>query len=88
MKKIFALFLINLFAISAFGACSLDLDKPCTAKSIDILNTSILDKTSQKTDIQNNKINKDYIEVKMDDYDCQFGVCLPKRTEEIEVPEK
>lgn len=81
MKKIFALLIYILFASSAFAACSLDIDKPCTANSN---NTQfILPKTAnQNSEFADNNTLQD------DDSDCQFGVCLPQKTEEIDIPDK
>lgn len=85
MKKIFALFLINLFAIPTFGACSIDLDKPCTATTKDNLNIS---KSITKNDLKKDNYQNTDIKNQNDDSDCQFGVCFPQKTEEINMPDK
>lgn len=85
MKKMFTLFLINLVAIPTFGACSIDLDKPCSATTIDNLNIS---KTIQKNDFKKINHQSKKIKNKEKNSNCQFGVCLPQKTEDINIPEK
>ena len=90
MKKMFTLFLITMFSLPAFASCPVDTDKPCTGNNIDNLNLSksVLNEYPQEKTSQNNSANQNYIDIQSYDPDCQFGVCLPEKTEDINMPEK
>ncbi len=93
MKKILSLLIISVIAMPAFGACSIDSNKPCTASVLED-NQSLQQKYTPnplekitRTDAFQPKYRKPYYnelintgqDSETSDYNsnCQFGVCLP-----------
>ena len=88
MKKIFAIFVLILYAPSVYATCSVDIDKPCTGQNQDVEIISIFDNPhleSYKETNQDNVVpHNNLISNPLDDTanqsydpDCMFGVCLP-----------